>query len=373
MKVAAGRTVVVIWTGDRNRQQGRLVAEMYSGAAAVPCERAAVIAGGLPGADKTSALDDAGVDQSRYLTVSIDAVLAAMAAAELIPEADGLSPLGRAGLVHAEAQYLAKRIGLRALMDGRNLILDISLASWRAAEAWTYALRFADYAVNAVFADIGVADAVRRSAEARRHGEDQFKQGEGFGGRDIPAEAIWALATPAAAAPRNRIRWAVGARSAGAIGGTVGTGTFPGSAVTAMLVSYREGRLSLDDLTLEFRVRRWPVVPDVCPPELEQARAAIDDPEPYVPGSFDDVVLAYDLGWLSDADYDVLAAAADLPEALSASCPASLAPPASPVPPARHARHAPPARHVPQPASSPRNAPATPTPPASAITLASSA
>ena len=29
------------------------------------------------------------------------------------------------------------------------------------------------------------------------------------------------------------------------------------------------------------------------------------------PGSFDDVVLAYDLGWLSGADYDVLASAAD--------------------------------------------------------------
>ena len=44
----------------------------------------------------------------------------------------------------------------------------------------------------------------------------------------------------------------------------------------------------------------------------QPAREAIDDPEPYVPGSFDDVVLAYDLGWLSDADYDVLAIAADV-------------------------------------------------------------
>ncbi len=288
---------------------------MYQSAAAVPCERVAVIAGGLPGADKAGALAEAGVDRSRYLTVSIDAVLARMAAGQLIPAADGLSPLGRAGLVHTEAQYLAKRVALLALMDGRNLLLDISLASWRAAEAWTYALRFADYAVNAVFADIGIDEAIRRSGEARRRGEEEFRRGHGYGGRDIPAEAIRALATPAAAAPRNRIRWAVGARSAGAIGGTVGTGTFPGSAVTAMLVSYRDGLLTLDDLTLEFRVRRWPVVPDVCPPELDQARAAIDDPQPYVPGSFDDVVLGYDLGWLSDADYDVLATAADgLPE-----------------------------------------------------------
>ena len=301
----------MIWTGERNRQQGRLVAEMYQAAAGVPGERSAVIAGGLPGADKAAALEAAGVDRSQHLTVSIDAVLDRMAASHLIPEADGLSPLERAGPVHAEAQYLAKRVLLRALMDGRNLILDVSLASWRAAEAWTYALRFADYAVTAVFADIGIDEAVRRSGEAHRRGEEAYRRGHGHGGRRIPAAAIRALASPAAAAPRNRIRWAVGARSAGAIGGTVGTGTFPGSAVTAMLVSYRDGRLSLDDLSLEFRARRWPQVPDVCPPELEQARDAIDDPEPYVPGSFDDVVLGYDLGWLSDADYDVLATAAD--------------------------------------------------------------
>ena len=301
----------MIWTGERNRQQGRLVAEMYQAAAGVSCERTAAIAGGLPGADKAAALDQVGVDRSQYLTVSIDAVLERMAAARLIPEADGLSPLDRAGPVHAEAQYLAKRVGLRALMDGRNLILDISLASWRAAEAWTYALRFADYAVTAVFADISIDEAVRRSGEAHRRGEEAFRRGHGHGGRRIPAAAIRALASPAAAAPRNRIRWAVGARSAGAIGGTVGTGTFPGSAVIAMLVSYRDGRLSLDDLSLEFRARRWPRVPDVCPPELEPAKDAIDDPEPYVPGSFDDVVLAYDLGWLSDADYDILATAAD--------------------------------------------------------------
>jgi hypothetical protein len=310
----------VIWTSERNRQQGQLVAEFYRDAAAVPCERLAIIAGGLPGADKARALDEAGVDRSRYLTVSIDDVLVRMAARQLIPTVEapgGLSPLARAERVHGEAQFLAKRVALLALTDGRNLILDISLASWRAAEAWTYALRFADYAVNAVFADIEIADAVRWAEEAHRRDEEEFSRGRGYGGRYLRAEAIWALAIPAAAEPRNRIRWALGARSAGAIGGTVG-GAFPGGAVTSMLTAYRDGTYTLDDLSLEFRARRWPRVPDVCPPELEQARAAIDDPEPYVPGSFDDVVLAYDRGWLSDADYDVLSgAAADLPEGLA--------------------------------------------------------
>jgi hypothetical protein len=308
---------------------------MYQAAAGVPRERRAAIAGGLPGADKAAELDRAGLDRSRYLTVSIDAVLDRMAGAGLIPaavqhegsghegsahegsahegrgqEANGASPLARAGQVHAEAQYLAKRVMLRALVDGRNLILDISLASWRAAEAWTYALRFADYEMTAVFAAIGVDEAVREAEEARRRGEEEFRRGRGYGGRVIPAAAIRALASPIAAATGNRIRWAVGARSAGAIGGTVGSGTFPGSAVITMLTSYREGRISLDDLSLEFRARRWPRIPDVCPPELEPAREAIDDPEPYVPGSFDDVVLAYDLGWLSAADFDILAVAA---------------------------------------------------------------
>jgi hypothetical protein len=308
---------------------------MYQAAAGVPRERRAAIAGGLPGADKAAELDRAGLDRSRYLTVSIDAVLDRMAGAGLIPaavqhegsghegsahegsahegrgqEANGASPLARAGQVHAEAQYLAKRVLLRALVDGRNLILDISLASWRAAEAWTYALRFADYEMTAVFAAIGVDEAVREAEEARRRGEEEFRRGRGYGGRVIPAAAIRALASPIAAATGNRIRWAVGARSAGAIGGTVGSGTFPGSAVITMLTSYREGRISLDDLSLEFRARRWPRIPDVCPPELEPAREAIDDPEPYVPGSFDDVVLAYDLGWLSAADFDILAVAA---------------------------------------------------------------
>jgi len=308
----------LIWTGERNKKQGQLVAEVHEAAAAVPAERLAVIAGGLPGADKAAALAEAGLDRSRYLTVSIDDILVRMAARQLIPPADGgPSPLARADRVHREAQFVAKRVGLLALTGGRNLILDISLASWRASESWTYALRFADYALNAVFADIGIEEAVRRSDEAHRAGEEEYARGHGYGGRYPRGQAIRALAVPAAAEPRNRIRWAVGARSAGAIGGTVGTGAFPGGAVTSMLTSFRDGKLTLDDLSLEFRARRWPQVPDVCPPELEQARPAIDDPEPYVPGSFDDVVLAYDRGWLSDPDYEVLAgaAAADLPEA----------------------------------------------------------
>jgi hypothetical protein len=77
-----------------------------------------------------------------------------------------------------------------------------------------------------------------------------------------------------------------------------------------MIGAYKRGQLGLEGLGLEFRARRWPEVPPACPPGLEQAGAAIDDLEPYVPGSFDDVVLAYDLGRLSDKEYEFLAESA---------------------------------------------------------------
>ncbi len=134
----------MIWIADRNREQGELVAEILRAAAVVPRERSAVMAGGLPGAAKDAVLERHGVDRSRYRTISIDGVLAAMAAHHLIPGVEGRSPLAAAHLAHAEAQYVAKRIALVAVNEGWNVILDVSLASRPSAESWAYALRFAD-------------------------------------------------------------------------------------------------------------------------------------------------------------------------------------------------------------------------------------
>jgi hypothetical protein len=74
-----------------------------------------------------------------------------------------------------------------------------------------------------------------------------------------------------------------------------------------MIRSYLSGELTLDALCQKFRSRRWPAVPPACPAGLEEAAPAIDDPEPYIPGSFDDVLRAYDLGWITDPDYEALA------------------------------------------------------------------
>jgi Zeta toxin len=302
----------MIWTAGRNQQLGQLIAEVFRTAGPVPREYRAVIAGGPPGADKAEALEQRGAVRSQFLAISVGDVLTRMAGRGLIPVADGQPPLAGAELVHTEAQHVAKRIGLVAVNDGWNIILDVTLASRPSAESWTYALRFGDYAVTAVYAGLSTEESARRAAAAYQRDEDEYRQGRGYGGRYLPPDAIEALAGPAASAARDSIRWVSGAEPASVTAGSARRGGLPGGAVAAMIDAYRRGQLSLDGLGLEFRARRWPAVPAVCPPALETASAAVDDLEPYVPGSFDDVVLAYDLGKLDDEEYEFLAEAANV-------------------------------------------------------------
>ena len=297
----------MIWTAERNMDQGALVASMYEQAASVPCERKAIMVGGLRGADTAGALTQAGIDATCYLSISIDAILLDMAGRGLIPHVDGLTPLEAADLVHVEAQFLAKRLGLRALADGRNVIWDISMAAQHAVESWIAAHRQAGYTIDAIFVELSIEESVRRSDAMHRRGHDDYRRGRGYGGRYIPAEAIRALALPAVPAPGGTPQ-AEGVSSGPARGMPGDPG--PADEVTGMIRSYLAGALTLDAICQRFRSRRWPAVPTACPAGLETAAPAIDDPEPYVPGSFDDVVRAYDLGWITDPDYEAFAVAA---------------------------------------------------------------
>ena len=80
--------------------------------------------------------------------------------------------------------------------------------------------------------------------------------------------------------------------------------------VTDLIAALREGSMSLDEVAQRFRERTWPRT-KAPPPStyLEMAAAAQQDPEPYVPGSFDQVAAAYRRGELTRAQYRVLAEA----------------------------------------------------------------
>jgi hypothetical protein len=83
------------------------------------------------------------------------------------------------------------------------------------------------------------------------------------------------------------------------------------SEVTELIAALRAGTMSLDEVAQRFRERAWP---DVAAPEpqtyLEMASRALEDPDPYLAGSFDDVLAAYDRKDLTLDEYEVLARAA---------------------------------------------------------------
>jgi hypothetical protein len=80
------------------------------------------------------------------------------------------------------------------------------------------------------------------------------------------------------------------------------------SEVSDLIKALRDGAMTLEEVAQRFRERKWPRRRRPPPANyLEMAARAQEDPEPYIPGSFDDVTDAYDRGELSGDEYDVLA------------------------------------------------------------------
>jgi hypothetical protein len=77
--------------------------------------------------------------------------------------------------------------------------------------------------------------------------------------------------------------------------------------VTDLLEALNDGALTLEEVAQRFRERAWPRRRRARPTTyLELAAAELEDPDPYIPGSYDDVAAAYHRGQLSDDQYAVL-------------------------------------------------------------------
>jgi len=83
------------------------------------------------------------------------------------------------------------------------------------------------------------------------------------------------------------------------------------STITVLINELQSGTMSLEEVAQKFREYSWPSTGRSAPQTyLEMAANAQRDPEPDVPGSFDDVVAAYDRGELTRIQYRKLAEAA---------------------------------------------------------------
>lgn len=83
------------------------------------------------------------------------------------------------------------------------------------------------------------------------------------------------------------------------------------SEVAELIGALQSGTMSLEEVAQRFRDRTWPRTRNPKPHTyLERAAAAEADPDPLVPGSFDEVAAAYHRGDLSIDVYRTLADAA---------------------------------------------------------------
>jgi hypothetical protein len=82
------------------------------------------------------------------------------------------------------------------------------------------------------------------------------------------------------------------------------------SEVTNLIQALRDGEMTLEQVAQRFRQRSWPEPDPVkASTYLELAGRAMQDPDPPVPGSFDDVTAAYDRGEITSEQYRVLSEA----------------------------------------------------------------
>lgn len=78
--------------------------------------------------------------------------------------------------------------------------------------------------------------------------------------------------------------------------------------INILLQALKDGSMSLAQVAQAFREHSW--APQQSAPAMtyeQLAAAELADPEPYIPGSFDDVTAAYHREELTDEQYDVLA------------------------------------------------------------------
>jgi hypothetical protein len=81
------------------------------------------------------------------------------------------------------------------------------------------------------------------------------------------------------------------------------------SEVTDLITALRAGTLSLDEVAERFRHRSWPLTRRPIPTTPAEMADSLD-PEPDVPGSYDDLTAAFDRKEISWAQYRTLVEAA---------------------------------------------------------------
>jgi predicted ABC-type ATPase len=186
-----------VWKTDRRAEHDKIIHDLYAAAAAVPCDGKAIIVGGLPGAGKTTVVrEHLGADRADWLVINPDVIKHELAARELVPRLEQLTPMEATELAHEESSHIAKRLAGRALAEHKNVVWDITMASGRSTAERIDQLRDAGYTrVDGIFVEVPIETSLERVASRHRKDDDRYRAtGGGLGGHFVPDQVIEAQA-----------------------------------------------------------------------------------------------------------------------------------------------------------------------------------
>lgn len=184
------------WTPERRKQHKAIVDHLARKHRDVPAEGRAIMAGGLGGAGKSTALGKhVGIKDGDYVTINPDDIKEEMARRGMIPEVKGFSPMEASALVHEESSHIAKQLAARVQRKRQNVIWDITMSSPGSVEARLDDLERHGYShVGAVFVHVPVETSVQRAMGRYERGVAEHRAGKGHGGRYVPPDIIRANA-----------------------------------------------------------------------------------------------------------------------------------------------------------------------------------
>lgn len=181
------------WTTGRRAEHDKIIGDLHNAAGDVPCNGKGIIVGGLPGSGKTTVLHaHLGADRARWLVINPDVIKHELAARDLLPRIEPLTPMEATELAHEESSHIAKRLAVRALGERMNVVWDITISSRESLAGRIDKLWQAGYTrIEGIFVDVPIETSLERVALRHRKDDDRYREaGFSLGGRLVPAELI---------------------------------------------------------------------------------------------------------------------------------------------------------------------------------------
>lgn len=179
----------LMWDADRAVIHREIIQEQLAAWENVPCDAEAIFSGGMGGAGKGTILKSEflKIDKNNYATLNPDDIKEVLAAKGLIPQLDGLTPMEASPLVHEEASYITGQLAKVLIARRKNIIYDITMASYGSTKKKVDNLRNSGYKkIDAIFVDISTETSDSRAEARHLNGHNRFLKGVGYGGRILP-------------------------------------------------------------------------------------------------------------------------------------------------------------------------------------------